>query len=269
MAAQADIDYASDLVKGAWEELFLSLKFAPAEKRNALLALYGFQTELQRIPSAVSEPPLGEIRLQWWRDALAEVWPGAEEKPVRAHPIVQLLAKTVRQTPAIKPFLDKAIDAHGFYLSPVSFKSLDQACQLFDEAEGYLPQAAQIILGSQETKKATRAGTLFVMSRLLVSHQPAAKSAMVRPQGDKFAELILREGEGALADLNSQAVRELDALNGASAEVMPALAHFSLIKPRLKRALDLSAGAPPKKETPMVGLQKRWRIFRTVITGKF
>lgn len=44
--------------------------FAPQDKRDALVTLYSFDFEIKRIPSLVSEPMLGQIRLQWWRDAL-------------------------------------------------------------------------------------------------------------------------------------------------------------------------------------------------------
>src|ERR1700759_2884419 len=47
--------------------------FAPAERRDALFALYAFNYEVARIRESVREPMLGLIRLQWWRDALAGI----------------------------------------------------------------------------------------------------------------------------------------------------------------------------------------------------
>ena len=58
------------LVRDARPAALLRDLFAPAALRADLFALYGFAAEIARIPDQVSEPTLGEIRLQWWRDAL-------------------------------------------------------------------------------------------------------------------------------------------------------------------------------------------------------
>ena len=55
---------------------FLCALFAPAERRDDLLALLLFNDELARIPDAVTQPVTGLIRLQWWRDALDELLTG-------------------------------------------------------------------------------------------------------------------------------------------------------------------------------------------------
>ena len=44
--------------------------FAPAGARDDLFALYAFNAELARIADQVTEPGLGAIRLQWWREAI-------------------------------------------------------------------------------------------------------------------------------------------------------------------------------------------------------
>jgi phytoene synthase len=50
---------------------YLAALLAPAPRREALLAVAAFAAEVARVPMlAVREPAMGEIRLQWWRDAL-------------------------------------------------------------------------------------------------------------------------------------------------------------------------------------------------------
>lgn len=51
-------------------DLFLCHLFAPAERRLDLLTLYTIYADTARIPSMVSEPMLGAIRFQWWRDVI-------------------------------------------------------------------------------------------------------------------------------------------------------------------------------------------------------
>ncbi len=49
---------------------YASALFAPRPAREPLFALYALNVELARAAEQVSEPQLGEIRLQWWREAL-------------------------------------------------------------------------------------------------------------------------------------------------------------------------------------------------------
>jgi 15-cis-phytoene synthase len=49
---------------------YLAATLAPVQVRADLAAIAAFAAELGRIPSVVSEPMLGDIRLQWWREAL-------------------------------------------------------------------------------------------------------------------------------------------------------------------------------------------------------
>ncbi|MGE0151687.1 MAG: phytoene/squalene synthase family protein [Reyranellaceae bacterium] len=63
--------------------------FAPEEARAGLYALYAFNAEIARTPELVSEPLLGRIRLQWWRDAIAAAAAGGGPH----HQVVQALAQ--------------------------------------------------------------------------------------------------------------------------------------------------------------------------------
>ncbi len=63
---------------------FLTGLFAPAGRREALYAVYAFNLEIARTREAVSEPMLGQIRLQWWREAIEEIYAGR----VRRHEVV-------------------------------------------------------------------------------------------------------------------------------------------------------------------------------------
>ena len=44
--------------------------FAPADRREALFALYAFNYEVARVRETVTPPMLGQIRLQWWREVI-------------------------------------------------------------------------------------------------------------------------------------------------------------------------------------------------------
>ena len=70
----------------------LAALFAPRDARTDLLTLCAFNVELARIAEQVSEPELGAIRLQWWRDAVER----ADGGEVTGHPVADALCATLR-----------------------------------------------------------------------------------------------------------------------------------------------------------------------------
>src|SRR6476661_6084406 len=58
------------LVRHHDRDRFQTVLFAPAARREALFALYAFNYEIARVRESVTEPMLGQIRLQWWREAV-------------------------------------------------------------------------------------------------------------------------------------------------------------------------------------------------------
>lgn len=108
---------------------YLCALFAPADARPALLALAAFNLELARVREAVSEPLLGEIRLQWWRDAVAGIYAGE----AAAHPVALALADAVASHDLTRAHLDRLVDARALDLTeepPADLAALE------DYAEG-------------------------------------------------------------------------------------------------------------------------------------
>ncbi len=66
---------------------WLTTLFAPDASRPGLFALYAFNTEIARARESVSQPMIGQIRLQWWREA----WEGIAAGKPRQHPVVLAL----------------------------------------------------------------------------------------------------------------------------------------------------------------------------------
>jgi len=83
--------------------------FAPAACREDLLALYAFNAELALVADKVSEPMLGEIRLQWWREAIEGIYGGS----ARRHDVVEALAGAIDRHDLKKEDFDRLIDARA------------------------------------------------------------------------------------------------------------------------------------------------------------
>jgi phytoene/squalene synthetase len=100
--------YVLDTVRRADRDRFLGALFAPEPARADLLALLAFDHELARTRTVTREPMLARIRLQWWREAVAEA--AGTAKP-RAQPIVESLSETVRRRGLAPERLVALIDA--------------------------------------------------------------------------------------------------------------------------------------------------------------
>ena len=96
------------LARAADYDRYLSAVFAPAARREALFALIAFNHEVARIPEAVSEPMLGRIRLQWWREVLEAVAAG---EPTRRHEVAVPLAEAIRVCNLDRALFDELLDA--------------------------------------------------------------------------------------------------------------------------------------------------------------
>lgn len=73
---------------------YLALLFSSPRERSGLAAIAAFNLELARAASEISEPMLGLVRLQWWREAVEEIGVGGT---TRRHPIVDALAGATRK----------------------------------------------------------------------------------------------------------------------------------------------------------------------------
>ncbi len=104
--------HCEELVRAADKDRYLAALFAPADKRDALYALYAFNVEIGRVRAAIREPMAGEIRLQWWRDALS----GERTGEAAANPVAAALLDAVARFSLPAEPLRELIEAHAFDL---------------------------------------------------------------------------------------------------------------------------------------------------------
>ena len=102
-------DYAQceDLLRRGDRDRWLACLFVPQALRPHIHALYAFSLEIARVREIVSEPLLGEIRFQWWRDALDETG----DAGARANPIAAALLDTIARFSLPRAPLLELIDA--------------------------------------------------------------------------------------------------------------------------------------------------------------
>src|SRR6202049_713917 len=113
-SARADrLSPVAPLVRPHARDRCQTVLFAPAARREALFALYAFNYEIARVRESVTEPMLGQIRLQWWRENIAAAFEGG---PVRHHPVVEALTGSIREVPMTRDHFDRLMDARETHL---------------------------------------------------------------------------------------------------------------------------------------------------------
>lgn len=137
--------YCADQIRRYDHDRYLCALFANAADQTRLFALYAFNLEIARVREIVSEPVIGQMRLQWWRDTLAEFAAGQ----VRAHPVAQALSQAVAGRPVRPELFERLLTAREFDLT-------DEPPADIDALEGYaldtsaaLLQAGLDLLGVQ------------------------------------------------------------------------------------------------------------------------
>lgn len=98
----------AELLRRHDRDRYQTALFAPAGRREALLALYAFNYEIARVRETVSEPMLGQIRLQWWREVVKAAYAGT---PPRQHPVVVPLSAVIREFALSRAYFDRLIDS--------------------------------------------------------------------------------------------------------------------------------------------------------------
>ena len=72
---------------------YLCALFAPSNLQQSIFTIILFNAEIARVWDNVSEPMLGAIRFQWWRESIQNIYSGN----VNDHYIIRLLAKVINR----------------------------------------------------------------------------------------------------------------------------------------------------------------------------
>lgn len=214
---------------------YLTALFAPAERRPALFALIAFNYEIARVREVVTQPVLGHIRLQWWRDALEQTYAGAP--PV--HDVALALAAAIGEPGLDRAHLERMIDAREADLAPTPPARIEDLLSYAADSSGTLVELMLQALGvtGEGSEEAARAvGTAYALvglARAIPFHARARRTYI--------PESVLAEHGLTAEDLFRTASPA--ALPGAVGEIAR-LARLHLVEAR-----EL-AGSVPRRAAP-------------------
>ena len=180
---------AEELLRGVTahdEARALSLAFVPDSARAAALTACAFVAEAAAIPARVTDPMIGAIRVQWWREALDEAFGGGT---VRAHPLVQAVASVLK--PDLRASLEAVLDAMPPFFEGGGGVPLD-LLRPTDGAMGAL--VARIAgAGADEAAKAGEASAVAAWARIAAVPPPPARSPQIETPRQRAARRLAAE----------------------------------------------------------------------------
>ena len=227
-------------------------RLADAAARERLFWLYAFHLELAKVPEIVSEPMIGDIRYQWWRDAVDEIYTG---RSVRSHEITTPFAKVCQDAALPRFWIDRLINGRVRDLDPQPFAGIDEARDYCAQTSGVLMQLAAGCVSSDFDEDAVmRAGEVWGLTGLLRAYGYYHGSML---SGVSFDDLL------KITRQLYQEVRE----HKFTPELLPAIAYTGLVPTYLKSMSR--AGFDPKTEATVINpLQKQIRLFMVSVTGR-
>jgi phytoene synthase len=273
-ASKESAGFCADLVRTHDFVRYVSTLFVPAVERRALLAIYAFNAEISRVRDQVSQPLPGEIRLQWWTDALN----GAGHGEVDGNPVAAELMQAVRDFRLPVEPLSRLIDEHQFdlYNDPMpSMAALEG--YVTDTASALFSLAARIMSRPSEAIEhlARHAGLAHGIAQVMAAlpHDAARKQLFVPLQlleshGSGMEEVFSGKQTPAARAAIDQLIGEarghvetsLELLAGVPPQVRPVFLPLALIRRDLKRMSR--ADADPFVPQPPSRLRTLWTLWR-------
>jgi phytoene synthase len=154
-------------LKDGDRDRWLACLFAPQTLRHHLHAIYAFNLDVARIREIVSDPMPGEIRYQWWRDALE----GEGRGDIAAHPIAAALIDTVARCRLPRVALTNLVDARTFDLYDDPMPGMRQLEGYCGETSSALIRLSALVLGGGRdpggADAAGHGGVAFAIAGLL------------------------------------------------------------------------------------------------------
>ena len=142
MEFDTDLEACADLVRRGDPDRFRAVMAAPVAARARLFPVYAFNIEVSRAPWVTGEAMIAEMRLQWWRDVLAEIRAGGE---VRRHEVATPLARVIGTQDAAR--LDALVSARRWDVYREPFEDMDHFHDYIGATSGNLLLVAARTLG--------------------------------------------------------------------------------------------------------------------------
>lgn len=261
--SQESLTHAAEVLRTLDRDRYLATLVLPAEFRPAVSSLLAFNAEVAFIRERVSAPQPGEIRLQWWNDALTGEGHGA----VRQNPVADALLDTVATFRLPVGTFQRLLGARRFDLYDDPMPDLESFDGYAGETASTLLQLSAMILNRGEVVEPGDAAGHLGVAQAMLGHMRAlgpvsAQGRIMLPlsilsanavsEGELFAGTDsegLQAALGQLTDLVEDHLRRArEAIAALPAQIRPAFAIIAVLERQLhllKTTARTPFGPPP------------------------
>ena len=240
---------AADQLRELDRDRYAASLVIPTEHRGAVQSIFAFSAEVAAIRERVSEPTPGEIRLQWWVDAVEGEGHGA----IASNPVADALFRTLERHELPGGPLLRLLAARRFDLYHDPMPDIGQFEGYAGETVSVLYQyAAMILAGGPVDEAADAAGHLGV-AQALAGHVRAfgynasrqqlfLPLALFTAHGVREADIYAgKDSDGVRAALaqagdlaQTHAEKAAFAIAGLDAGIKPAFASLALVRANIR-----------------------------------
>jgi len=250
-------------------DAYITALLAPPAHQPALLAIAAFLGDVERITTALSEPAVAEIRLQWWRDALTN----ADTSPVTGHPGADALIAAVQDNRLPFDEFDALLDARALdlYADPLPDEAALHA--YLNKTDGAAFRLMARGLGNPFPKQSALIATTTLAYGLTraITRMPLFLSRGRAP----FPELNPNDRHALRAGLAARTAQARQALatsrrhwrNALKADRSACLS-LALVEPYLAAA-NQTGHDPARALTCVEPLSRMWRLWQANALGRF
>lgn len=258
-------DFVAQTLREHDRDRYLATLVLPAEARPHITAILAFNAEIAATRERVSGPQPGEIRLQWWNDALA----GTGHGEVRQNPLAAALLDTMGRYALPGGTLQRLIGARRFDLYDDPMPDLETFEGYAGETASTLFQLSAMILnGGEVVEQGDAAGHLGVAQAMIghlralghVSSQGRIMLPWTILEANGVQEIELFRGQeseglhaalGQIAELAEDHLQKArQAISELSPKLRPAFAVMALLEKQLAdwKQSPTNPFAPPRNE---------------------
>jgi phytoene synthase len=270
------IVYCADQVKQFDRDRYTVCAGVSHDTRDALYALYAYNLEVAKIREVVSEPMLGQIRLQWWREAIEGIYKGTP----RDHAVVAALVGAIDRYKPTQSRFERLMDARELDLEDRQPETLKELSDYADATSGELACIALELLQAREPdlmEKARMAGAAWALCGLLYAvpfHAAQGRCYLPKELTDRHGIFVhtLYSGSSDLdlspvvSEIVTVAQNCIESLEGGIAlNARPALAGLSVVTADLRRLKK--AKFDVFKVRPTGPFWRRWLLIKDLQWG--
>jgi len=270
---------------------YVAALLSPAGVRDDLVVWAGVVGEIERIPFLVSEPMLGEIRLQWWRDWLDGLGPVGDNPQTHTqsgNPLADAMADAIERHQLPRQLIFALLEARisdlyadpfdnvaefDAYLCATEGAAFDIACRI--AAQGIQTPSADVVKAAAVTYGTARVlsklGMFAGRGRWALPNNFAGEEARfldtdtLDPDG---AELRARSLSAGCAHARRAFAEVRGLLASVDKAVRCALLPVALVEPYLQRLERIEGDIFHAGITQVTPLTRVWRLWLAARWGR-